>query len=415
MIHELRIENFYAIREEVVLDLRVGESAPDHPGIVRSWSTPNVRLPTVVAVVGPNASGKSTLLRALTAVVAFVSHSSNLEPRAKIPKFKAHLNEQSMVKPIRISVVFDANWMMDPDELDEEAVQDLPPDAPFGHLFRYELELNSDRHGAATSVKREALYYYPKGRPKRIFERVDGSPYFLGKEMDIRADDARLNAVRANASVVSTLAKLNHPLMNRAWEELRSLQSNLWSYGRSEIDTEQLLDFFRRFPGVLEESKRDLRRIDVGIRDVELFEPQGARPILLFHHESLSIPIPLQEESSGTRGFIRMYPALRFVLETGHIGVFDEFDADLHPALVAEIISWFHTEERNRLRGQIFVTMHNVAALDELEKEEVFFAQKSKDGATTVYGAQDIKGLRRDVSLENKYRSGALGALPNIG
>lgn len=48
-------------------------------------------------------------------------------------------------------------------------------------------------------------------------------------------------------------------------------------------------------------------------------------------------------------------------------------------------------------------------------KEEVFLVHKDLFGATEVYGAADIKGLRREVSIYNKYMGGKLGALPRIG
>ena len=61
------------------------------------------------------------------------------------------------------------------------------------------------------------------------------------------------------------------------------------------------------------------------------------------------------------------------------------------------------------------MTSHHVGLLDELEKEEVFIVEKDGGGATQVYGAQDVRGLRRDVRLYPKYRAGVLGGIPRIG
>ena len=53
--------------------------------------------------------------------------------------------------------------------------------------------------------------------------------------------------------------------------------------------------------------------------------------------------------------------------------------------------------------------------LDDLEKEELFIVEKGPDSATRVHAAQDVSGLRRDIRLYPKYRSGVLGGLPKIG
>ena len=322
------------------------------------------------------------------------------------------MTQEWLEKPIKIALDFDANWFCTPEEM--QTAHSLGQ--PFGHLFRYELELATNSViGAAVAVKREALSYRPKGRLRRIFDRGSEGVTYLGKEMEIRSDDARLGAVKENASVLSTLAKLNHPLMSRIWSDLKNIQSNSWPYRPSTIRTETVLNHYIRFPDQLENLQRELGRIDVGISGVDIVQNKGMPPYFLFFHDGLVHPILLEEESAGTSHFLHMFPIFEFLLADGHVGVFDEFDCNLHPDLVTELLGWFRSPERNLFSAQIFIALHNVAVLDQLEKEEVFFVEKSSSGATEVFGAQDVSGLRRDVNLEKKYRGGALGALPNIG
>jgi predicted ATPase len=183
---------------------------------------------------------------------------------------------------------------------------------------------------------------------------------------------------------------------------------------RTTWTAQQVAGFYSGNPQLVEQLNRELSRFDVGISAMQLKEV-GADLVPWFIHEALAAPIWLNQESSGTQHFVTIFPILNFVLAAGHIGVFDEFDADLHPDLVRELFSWFHSPERNPLGGQIFVTLHNAALLDFLEKEEVFFVQKGPAGGTEVYGARDIKGLRRGPSMYKKYMGGELGALPRIG
>ena len=69
----------------------------------------------------------------------------------------------------------------------------------------------------------EALYHYPKGRPRRLFERRGpGTPIFVAREFGLSPRDARLKAVGTHASVIPTLAMLNVPLAERIEDRLRS-------------------------------------------------------------------------------------------------------------------------------------------------------------------------------------------------
>jgi uncharacterized protein len=66
MLYRLEIENFYSIRDPQVLDLCVPKSVTDHPErFAPAFRGAENRSPKVVALFGPNSSGKSTVLKAL--------------------------------------------------------------------------------------------------------------------------------------------------------------------------------------------------------------------------------------------------------------------------------------------------------------------------------------------------------------
>ena len=65
MIHRFLVNNFHSIREDAELDFRIPGTSPERPYFQHSCSRLDVRIPSVVALVGPNGSGKTALLRAL--------------------------------------------------------------------------------------------------------------------------------------------------------------------------------------------------------------------------------------------------------------------------------------------------------------------------------------------------------------
>lgn len=81
MLYELEIENFYSVRNAQLIDLKVAANVPDLPGrFAPLWEGSRDRAPKVVAIFGPNAAGKSTILRALSFVAWFVRDSFSSRP-----------------------------------------------------------------------------------------------------------------------------------------------------------------------------------------------------------------------------------------------------------------------------------------------------------------------------------------------
>ena len=78
-------------------------------------------------------------------------------------------------------------------------------------LFRYELAVVCG--GEDPFFAYEALSHFPKGRARRLFERgVSEEPIYVSKEFGLKPGDDRLQAVRADTSVIATLNLLNVPL-----------------------------------------------------------------------------------------------------------------------------------------------------------------------------------------------------------
>jgi uncharacterized protein len=396
MIHKISIENFFSVADEQVIDLRIPSNTPRRPAFRASPSNGDKRLPLIVGIYGANASGKSTLLRAITTIAWFVQHSFSLPPDILIPLFNPYAHTDWWNRPTKISVEFDS-------QIDSE-----PPS-----LFRYELQLGNDQAKFAKKVVFEALSYAPKGKFRRIFERRE-QEYSFGSEFGISAGDSRVKSIRPNASVISTLAQLNHPLSGELKRRLAQLQTNIAGIEKAPSTMAYALSYYSQRPEYLSGLNHQLSRLDLGLQEMKIL-PGNPGPVALFKHVGLDCDIVLAQESMGTQRFIEIFPRIQYVLDTGGIAVIDELDTDIHPLIVPEIFRWFYDEERNRGGAQLFFTAHNPAILDELEKEQVFFTEKPSGKPTRIYGASEIKGLRREPSLMKKYLSGELGAVPHIG
>jgi hypothetical protein len=397
MIHRIAIENFFSVAERQEMNLKVPANAPDTGCFRGSRAVADQRLPLIVGLFGPNASGKSTILRAIVTAAQFVQHSFSLPPNSGIPLFIPYAQNAWWNRPTKFIADYDG-------QLEETA-----PSA----VFRYELHIGHEPNSFSKKVSYESLSYAPKGKFRRIFERHE-QQFAFGREFDITGGDSRIQSIRPNASVISTLAQLNHKLSSDLIRSLQGLLTNISGMEKAQGGLSNALTYYSQHPGYLQRLNRELSRLDLGLEEMKIL-PGNPGPIAMFKHFGLDRDIFLAEESTGTRRFIEIFPILQYVLDTGGVAVIDELDTDIHPLLVPELFRWFYDQKRNPNGAQLLFTAHNPAILDELEKEQVFFTEKPSGKPTRIYGAGQIKGLRREPSLMKKYLSGELGAVPHIG
>ncbi|QDQ43160.1 AAA family ATPase [Methylacidiphilum kamchatkense] len=277
-------------------------------------------------------------------------------------------------------------------------------------MYRYELEIQSQKGSFPSSVTKESLFYQPSTRrkPFLVFERgSDGT--VKGSNLFPIIQTTPTIKVRPNTSVISTYAQLGHQIALEFQKALQGFQSNLWE---ADLTPPSLIFLFRQHPDLLKDANRELRRLD--LRLLELTVSDNGE--LIFKHQGLNEPIPWGFESNGTQSFIRSFPRLWIALNTGGIAVLDELDASIHPEVLREIISWFWDPQKNRHNAQLFFSCHNVLLLNELQKEEILLCEKTpKEGYTRMYRLADIKGIRKSEDFVRGYWHGAYGALPNIG
>jgi len=402
MIFRLEIENFYCFRDPQVVDLELAENVPDLPGRFGSIAPEaKRRAPKIVALFGANASGKSTVLRALTFIAWFARDSLVSAPEARLP-YDRFNDAESAERPTRLRLYFTG---------ETEPLASSEEERGWS-VYLYDLVLGNSFDGR-NRVIGEALRRQPEGRGRshRVFERAENG--VVVADASFRLGSYGSITIRSNASAIATFAQLGHPLSLKLREVAQTVWSNilLERFDPSDADASR---WYLLVPDLTAKLNREIDRIDLGIRGMQV-TGHGDSAELLFHHQGLQTPMRWGAQSHGTRSVLKYFPILNHALERGGVAVIDEFDASIHPHVVAEIFRWFHDPERNPRRAQLWTTCHNASLLDELEKEEVFICGKDRRGYASIYGLKDVKAVRRDHNLYRKYMSGVYGGVPLIG
>ena len=393
MLRKFRVKNFLSFRDWQTLNLTIAANAPDLPGrFVRPVPGGKDRLPTFVAIFGANASGKTNVLRAMAFFANFMRSSQDAPANAPLPMAR----------------FYGAGEDEEPTEFEVEL------DGKIGcsekrEVFRYRLAISHDRK----RVVEEDLVYFPLGRPKRLFSRR-GQEFRFGSDFRVRRNDPTIPKIRENCSVVSTLAQFNHSVSVDISRNLSVLYTNVDDvFSNRESAAASAADRYFHSAELRQGFLEFSRRFDIGIEKVEIaITDRGMEP--LYFHRGADRPISYAAESHGTNMVYNLFPTLHSAMQRGGVAVIDELDNAIHSLLIPEIVELFVDPDRNPHRAQLIAVCHNPSILQFLEKEEIYFTEKSLDGATSIYGLKDIKGVRRESNIYANYLAGAFGGVPKI-
>ena len=124
----------------------------------------------------------------------------------------------------------------------------------------------------------------------------------------------------------------------------------------------------------------------------------------------------LDEQSKGTKKYLSNLSYLYSALTGDHVFLIDEIDSELHDDLLLYFLNAFVL---NSQKSQLIFTTQETALLDEdllnTHRDFVFIAEKDRDGAYSTYTRVDEFGLHKNLSLYNAYKTGRLGAVPQVG
>lgn len=404
MLFKVEIENFFSVGEHQEIDLRVRKSVDNTLGRLSPiYRGSEERAPNVVALFGPNAAGKSNILRAIAFGAWFASSSFDFRPDLNLP-YEKFGSKEKIGATTRLSFSFAG------------PVNFRNPTGDWHQCpYNYELILSS-RLENDDEVVLEKLSFQPKGRgkPTTIFERRQNKVVKSVKGfLTSGTEKALIEVLRPRASVISTLAQLNHEIARMFVASIATVISNIF-IDRIEDDERAMTRWYQSDPDALSELQRIARRIDLGIEEIGI-EMSSKEPRMVFQHSGLDQIISLNRESHGTQQFIKVFPYILMALNRGGVAVIDELDTTIHPLILPEILRWFGDAGRNPHGAQLWTTCHSASLLTDLTKEEVLLCEKNSKGYTSVYKLSDVERVRRNENFFGKYLGGEYGAVPNLG
>lgn len=406
MVLEIRLSNFFSIMDEVVLDMQAANIQSKKAKGLKSntCECSGVKVLKTVAIYGANASGKSSIIKAIRACVAMIYNSHNHNENTVFPFVPFKFG--GMDKPSTFFIRF----LMD------------------GIEYEYSFALTQ------TEIIKESLYYYPNGRRSMVFTRDESKGPEKRDIYEFKSVMRRPMDVVANTSQKTLF-------ISRASQMDREIAQKVFRYFNEQF----ILNFFNYNPIALKKMLEDnhnqlLQVLHIADSDIvnissrhelrpyttAVFDPQNNNNILsvddiqkpqliitTYHRSNPDVAFDFNtEESDGTQRLFFMMLTILDIVKNNKILLVDEIEASLHTKLVEYIISLFN----NSNCAQLIYTTHNTYLLNEnkIRKDQVYFTNKRADGSTDLYSLYDYKDFREGMDIEKAYLQGRFDAIPYI-
>lgn len=424
MIINFSIQNFGSIKDKQTLSFEADKS--DHLEDYYIIQANGLRLLKLGLIYGANASGKTTILKALQFLKNIV-----LEPESK-------KTDQFDFKPFLFdSVSINQNSFLSIDFIQNE------------RRYYYEVEFNQ------SAIVSEILNYYNPTKANVFKRKTNLEKQFtqISFGSTIKKDKIFEKALESNTlwnnTVLGGFLKTN--IESKELKDatdwfstyLRPLiytGTKLDSYVTSRIDKSEI----KKVDVVTILKKADFNISDILIQEEEKDIPDGLLEFLekqikesseavnelknrgkitsvnlefehTINNEKYSLPFDL--ESQGTKRYYGFAGILSLLLRGSIAFPIDELESSLHPDLYIHFLLSFLVNSKN---SQIIATTHNREILnnkDIFRNDVIWFTDKTDDSATELYSLSDFdSSVIRDTSnVYNAYKIGKLGGVPNLG
>lgn len=403
MLLEFSCQNYKSIKNKVTFSA-IASKDDTHQDQLKKFA--NFEVLRTAAIYGPNGSGKSNFLQATDFMKTLVITSINKQPGDFIYQ-SPHKKSSSD----------------DPSEFNIQFVKDN-----IRYAYGFSLKNNL--------VYEEYLYYFPKDRKVKIFERM---------EFDVTLGD-RYKKNKALIETKDNKLKNNRLLLSCAANDtnIKEIERVFLFFAEDIVMYNPVLNNWREFSIKLMQENKEikdvfveiLRHLGTGIKDVKvkyeeyenipsdgilstmpeaikaIFKSSRAQAKIVYDDFETDLEM---EESTGIKKLFEIICPIIDVLKHGKIMIFDEIEVGLHESLAYSIIELFNNFNSDEF-AQLFFTTHDTSLLDSniFRRDQIWFTELDEERSTDLYSLLEIKNVRKTENLAKGYVLGRYGAIPML-
>ena len=162
--------------------------------------------------------------------------------------------------------------------------------------------------------------------------------------------------------------------------------------------------------GQIKQENADMYNIDLNT-EFNIYDKNdkkiGTKEIMLYKDNGF--------HSEGTARLLCYLGFILAALDKGKLILIDEIDSKLHFLVADYLIKMFNSIDKNPNNAQLICTAHNVMLMDDdLRRDQIYFTSKNEVGVSSLVSLVDYKGVRKNDLFSKKYLAGFYAKLPNL-
>lgn len=417
MLIQFSVKNFMSFKEQAILALNPSTDK-EHPENINEKN--GFEAANTIAIYGANASGKTSIFKAMTAAVNLIKNSNLIQvnqPLYTVMPFK--FDKKSVKEPSEFEFIFVADD---------------------GNRYVYGFTADSQK------IHEEYLYQYKSKKPSMIFERSE-EKYEFKSQKSILEPLVRFNTPNKLFLATATNWNTESTMVPYKW-----LSEKILTFTDANVLTDLSLNLYKGAQkdeylsfteNLLQAADINISKININVKRTKMGMPfgiiapqivsNGQQVPLVAEQELEQIEVmtehkigegdsqsvyslALAEESLGTNQLFILGPILKKAFEKGMAVFIDEIDKSLHTFIVKHVINMFRDKEINKSGAQLIFTTHDTSllSLSTFRRDQVYFTEKNnKTGASDLYSLDEFS-VRKTENIEKGYLLGRYGAIPYI-
>ncbi|MCX2478319.1 ATP-binding protein [Pedobacter sp. MC2016-15] len=431
MIVSISIRNFRSVKDKITLSFEA-EKSKDLEEYYVFEPVPGERLLKLGLIYGANGSGKTTILKGLS-LLRQVILKAPFQKQDPLDHFPFLFDTETPAQPTEFELIFYRNMVkysyqiaFTREAITYEKLENYSPNKSLLYERKTNLEkqLSQIKFGAKAKLK--------KSQEETLgANTLWNSPVLAGflrsniDSTDLREVTDWFRDVLGN--LISPKSDLSSSI-NKALE-LQEINKNHLTLFLQKADfkitdialEKKKTDYDESFKEILKIINRNANsRLSESApaQDDDYAEQLeiGFTHTVKVNDKMYNYHLPYDEESEGTQRYYQLSGILEQLLNKPGIALIDELESSLHPDLLKHFLLLFLVNVKD---SQLIATTHYRELLLErniLRDDAIWFTEKKQDGSMELYSLSDFDSsvVRDTTSVFNAYRSGKLGAVPQV-
>lgn len=394
MLIQFSVENYLSIREKVFLSLEPSADKVHPENIISKGRN---RATSTIAIYGANASGKSSLFKAITVALNLIRNSNNVQVTDMLPVVPFKFDFESRNKPTAFEFTFIAK--------DEKK-------------YVYGFSATKEK------IVEEYLYYYSSSKPSLIFDISEGEEPKYTRSQRTKLEAAyQMNTSKKLFLATATNWNVECTKIPFEWlaESIDTFTdvASLGGYAFDKYREDENNEYVEFTKNLLKQADINISSIKIDAKEMPQTNPipvevTTGHMVKAEDGKETEFTLRLYEESLGTQQIFFYGPFLKDAFEKGKTLVLDEIDKSLHPSIVKFIMNLFRDPEINKNGAQLIATTHETSllSLESFRRDQIYFTEKdAKTGVTDLYSLDEFS-VRKTENIEKGYLMGRYGAIP---